>query len=302
MNTTRIQWQGTYHGAGRASPNTVQPERYAHMHGIRFMRTAAFLLCRAASAVDGCRAKRTDLDASGDFGNLPVPAWAQADHRFVLQTGSSRHWRRRVRRRTWMSASDTTRLKTRAGISRPKRWSRSGATGRSKEKSAAVHSRSVRRLARSAPCVTWDGSTISASGRRAVFDDRSAFRLRETTFGTRGWFQRGSSRAGGRQHRGIHARSRPRHQPVGPFDRRGLHAGVGARLRRRTDVRQVSRLCRVLHPRLPIPAARRIGNAIAAPTRSRSRPSATTHRARTTSIAWKPKFSSAFPDSARASV
>ena len=67
---------------------------------------------------------------------------------------------------------------------------------------------------------------------------------------------RRSRRPSRRQRRGIHARSRPRHELVGPSDRRGLPGELGARLRGRTDVRQVSRLCRVRASR-----ARRSGRA-----------------------------------------
>ena len=57
---------------------------------------------------------------------------------------------------------------------------------------------------------------------------------------------RGSRRASGRQHCGIHARSRPEHQPVGRRSIEEVFPPTSVPgLRRRTDVRQVSRLCRV---------------------------------------------------------
>ncbi len=56
-------------------------------------------------------------------------------------------------------------------------------------RSAAARCRSARRLAYSARFVTWAGSNISASGRTRPVDDRTAFRLRETMVGTRGWFR-----------------------------------------------------------------------------------------------------------------
>ena len=88
-----------------------------------------------------------------------------------------------------VSASGTTRLKTRAGINRAEAmvtvrryWSLEGEVGRrslSKRSQIGAFG-AVRHMGR---------LDYFGIGPQSLFDDRSAFRLRETTFGTRGWFQ-----------------------------------------------------------------------------------------------------------------
>ena len=59
----------------------------------------------------------------------------------------------------------------------------------------------------------------------------SAFRLRETTFGTRGWFRPVSCRPAGRQRRGIYARSRPRRAVRRSLRSNRCSADLGAGIR-----------------------------------------------------------------------
>ncbi len=252
---------------------------------------------RDASAVYGRRAKRTDLDRpeiSGMCPDGPKPSSIRSPNRYILWSAVSRL------EAALVSASGTTRLKTRAGINGRKRWSRCGDTGRSKEKPGAVHSRTGRRSARSAPCATWAGSTITVSGRRAspTIDLPSACAKRPSVRadGSRrlepfGWA------AASRHTCPISALARARRSIRLKRSSRQSRCPASAPNRRSAGIAALSTFC----IRLPIPPYLTNRKPIAAPTKSRSRPSATTHRARTISIAWKPKFSSAFPDSARAS-
>ncbi len=241
-----VSWQGTYHWRAAMLQQRSESEWVRAMHGSPLMRTDSLAPLCTAPSFAGCSARHSNADGCPcGFRESPRPGMGQGDRRFVLQARSSGRWRRRVQTAASVSASGTTHLEDTRLVSRR----------RSDGDGAAVlvaRGRSRPTLALEA-LADWRVRRGASHGQARLFrhraahrlDDRAAFRLRETTFGTRGWFRAGSRRSGRRQHRGLHARSRPRARA-----RRSVRSKRCSRQRRCPDfdaeptIRQISRLCR----------------------------------------------------------
>jgi surface antigen Omp85-like protein len=153
------------------------------------MRTAALLLCvlilpLQAAAQD----TQTPTDTPGDLGNLPVPAWGQAIvdsfsrpvHPVVGGVASGGGLGFGV---GYDSPDDSRWYQEAEAMMTVRRfWSLDGEVGRrslSKRSQVAAFG-TVRHMGR---------LDYFGLGPHSSFDDRAMFRLRETTFGTRGWFR-----------------------------------------------------------------------------------------------------------------
>ena len=84
------------------------------------------------------------------------------------------------------SASVTSLPTTAGGIGRARPWSPFGATGHCRAKWDGVHRRAARRLGVFGGVRDMSRIDFFGIGPRTLFDDRSAFRLRESTLGLRG--------------------------------------------------------------------------------------------------------------------
>ena len=151
------------------------------------MRTAAFLLCVLLPPLTAvAQDAQTSTPASGDFGN--VPGWAQPIidsfskpvHPVVGGVVSGGGLGFGV---GYNSPEDTRWYQQGEAMVTVRRyWSLEGEVGRrslSKRSQVGAFG-AVRHMGR---------LDYFGIGPQSLFDDRSAFRLRETTFGTRGWFQ-----------------------------------------------------------------------------------------------------------------
>jgi hypothetical protein len=151
------------------------------------MRTAALLLCVLLLPLTAlAQDPQTSTPISGDFGN--VPGWAQPIidsfskpvHPVVGGVASGGGLGFGV---GYDSPEDTRWFQqAEAMVTVRKYWSLEGEVGRrSPSKRSQIGAfGTVRHMGR---------LDYFGIGPQSLFDDRSAFRLRETTFGTRGWFQ-----------------------------------------------------------------------------------------------------------------
>lgn len=153
------------------------------------MRTIALLLCALLVPL-AAAAQTTETSAStpGDLGNLPVPGWAQGImdsfskpvHPVIGGVASGGGLGFGV---GYDSPNDTLWYQQAEAMVTVRRyWSLEGEVGRrslSKRSQIGAFG-AVRHMGR---------LDYFGIGPQTAFDDRSAFRLRETTFGTRGWFR-----------------------------------------------------------------------------------------------------------------
>jgi hypothetical protein len=151
------------------------------------MRTAAFLLCVLLPPLTAvAQDAQTSTPASGDFGN--VPGWAQPIidsfskpvHPVIGGVASGGGLGFGV---GYDSPEDTRWYQEAEAMVTVRRfWSIHGEVGRRSlsKRSQIAGFGTVRHMSR---------LDYFGIGPESIFEDRSDFRLRETTFGTRGWFQ-----------------------------------------------------------------------------------------------------------------
>ena len=153
------------------------------------MKPAALLLCVLLLPLQAvAQDAQTPTDAPADLGDLPVPAWGQAIvdsfskpvHPVIGGVASGGGLGFGV---AYDSPDDTRWYqKAEAMVTLRRFWSLDGEVGRrslSKRSQVAAFG-TVRHMGR---------LDYFGLGPQSSFDDRSVFRLRETTFGTRGWFR-----------------------------------------------------------------------------------------------------------------
>jgi hypothetical protein len=153
------------------------------------MKTKALLLCALMVPLSAAaQSSQTSTNAPDDFGNLPIPSWGQeiidsfskpvhpviggiasgGGLGFGIGYDSPKDQR-------WFQEGE-------AMVTMRRYWSLEGEVGRRSlsERSQIGAFGAVRHMGR---------LDYFGIGPNSVFDDRSAFRLRETTFGARGWFR-----------------------------------------------------------------------------------------------------------------
>ena len=209
------------------------------------MRTAPLLLCvlllpLQAAAQDS----QTPASPPVDVGDLPVPAWGKGSSirfpsRFIRSLAASRPDGGVGAGVGYNSPEDNGWFQDARAMATLRRfWSLEGEVGRrslSKRSQIGAFG-AVRHMGR---------LDYFGIGPDTDLDNRAAFRLRETTFGTRGWFRPVPAvRLGGSISAYMPDLGRS-NSSIDPLDRSGLRGRVGARLRGRTDIRQISWLCRV---------------------------------------------------------
>lgn len=152
------------------------------------MRIAALLLCAALLPVSAAAQNEQASDDTSGFGDLPVPSWGQAIldsfskplHPVIGGVASGGG----VGFGVGYDSPDDTRWyqQGEAMVTVRRYWSFEGEVGhRAPSKRSQIGAfGAVRHMGR---------LDYFGIGPNTVFEDRSTFRLRETTFGTRGWFR-----------------------------------------------------------------------------------------------------------------
>jgi hypothetical protein len=152
------------------------------------MRIAAFLFSVLLMPVCAAAQNAQTSDSAPDFGDLPIPSWGQAVldsfsrplHPVVGGVGSGGGVGFGV---GYDSPEDTGWYREAEAMVTVRRyWSVEGEVGRrsSRKRSQIGAFGAVRHMGR---------LDYFGIGPNTIFEDRSAFRLRETTIGTRGWFR-----------------------------------------------------------------------------------------------------------------
>ncbi len=153
------------------------------------MRSTAWLLCAILLPLQAAAQQaQTSTNTPGDFGNLPVPSWGAAIidsfskpvHPVIGGVASGGGLGFGV---GYDSAENTQWFQAAEAMVTVRRfWSLEGEIGRRSmsRRSQIAAFGGVRHM----PRLDYFGL-----GSKSSFDNRSAFRLRETTFGTRGWFR-----------------------------------------------------------------------------------------------------------------